>query len=159
MIWGGKNQLTPRLANELVIKLADLLNLDELLTFDLLESYFLTNESTRKLLVYIITIDMNITAAESQLPINQNVMQNMQLLQRGLKNIDTWKAEFNNVVLQAVNEAQVVYFQERTAMLQCILAVLSNPGTKDRQASTLVKDLLKDSKLEDNLLESLKRNR
>lgn len=83
----------------------------------------------------------------------------MQLLQRGLKNIDTWKAEFNNVVLQAVNEAQVVYFQERTAMLQCILAVLSNPGTKDRQASTLVKDLLKDSKLEDNLLESLKRNR
>ena len=86
-------------------------------------------------------------------------MQNMQLLQRGLKNIDTWKAEFNNVVLQAVNEAQVVYFQERTAMLQCILAVLSNPGTKDRQASTLVKDLLKDSKLEDNLLESLKRNR
>jgi hypothetical protein len=142
-----------------VIKLSELLNLDELLTFDLLESYFLTNESTRKLLVYIITIDMNITSAESQIPMQQNAMQNLQLLQRGLKNIDTWKSEFNNVVQQAIHEAQIIYFQERTALLQIILAVLSNPGTKERQPSALIKDLLQASKLEDNLLESLKRNR
>ena len=57
--------MTPRIANELVIKLAETLNLDEVLTFDLLESYFLTNDSTRKLLVYMITIDINITNAES----------------------------------------------------------------------------------------------
>ena len=69
--------MTPRLANELVIKLAETLNLDELLTFDLLESYFLTNESTRKLLVYMITIDINITNAESQIPMQQNAMQNL----------------------------------------------------------------------------------
>lgn len=77
MIWGDKNPVTPRLANELVIKLAETLNLDELLTFDLLESYFLTNESTRKLLVYMITIDINITNAESQIPMQQNAMQNL----------------------------------------------------------------------------------
>ncbi len=69
--------MTPRLANELVIKLAETLNLEELLTFDLLESYFLTNESTRKLLVYMITIDINITNAESQIPMQQNAMQNL----------------------------------------------------------------------------------
>ena len=57
--------MTPRIANELVIKLSETLNLDEVLTFDLLESYFLTNDSTRKLLVYMITIDINITNAES----------------------------------------------------------------------------------------------
>ena len=74
LIWGDKNPLTPRLANELVIKLAETLNLDEVLTFDLLESYFLTNESTRKLLVYMITIDINITNAESQIPLQQNAM-------------------------------------------------------------------------------------
>jgi hypothetical protein len=125
-----------------VIKLSERLNLDELLTFDLLESYFLTNDSTRKMLVYMITIDMNINSAESQIPMHQNAMQNLQLLERGLKNIDTWKAELQNVVTQVINEAQIVYMQERTAMLQCILAILSNPGTKDRQASPLIKDLL-----------------
>lgn len=76
-------------------------------------------------------------------------MQSLQLLQRGLKNIDTWKAEFNNVVLQAFNEAQIVYLQERTAMLQCILAILGNPDSKDRSIpSPLVKDLLAGGKLE-----------
>jgi hypothetical protein len=141
-----------------VIKLSEKLNLDELLTFDLLESYFLTNDSTRKMLVYMITIDMNINSAESQIPMHQNAMQNLQLLERGLKNIDTWKAELQNVVTQVINEAQIVYMQERTAMLQCILAILSNPGTKDRQASPLIKDLLQGSLLETNLLASLTRN-
>jgi len=46
---------------DLVIKLSQILNLDEMLTFDLLESYFSTNDTTRKLLVYIKTIEMNIT--------------------------------------------------------------------------------------------------
>ena len=142
----------------MVIKLSEKLNLDELLTFDLLESYFLTNDSTRKMLVYMITIDMNINSAESQIPMHQNAMQNLQLLERGLKNIDTWKAELQNVVTQVINEAQIVYMQERTAMLQCILAILSNPGTKDRQASPLIKDLLQGSLLETNLLASLTRN-
>jgi hypothetical protein len=57
--------LTPRLAQDLVIKLSQILNLDEILTFDLLESYFSTNETTRRLMVYIKTIEMNITQAES----------------------------------------------------------------------------------------------
>ncbi len=87
-------------------------------------------------------------------------MQSLQLLQRGLKNIDTWKAEFNNVILQAFNEAQIVYLQERTAMLQCILAILGNPDSKDRSIpSPLVKDLLAGGKLEQSLIDSLKRNR
>lgn len=77
MVWGDKNPLTPRMANELVIKLAEALNLDEVLTFELLESYFLTNESTRKLLLYMITIDINITNAESQIPLQQNALQNL----------------------------------------------------------------------------------
>ena len=77
-----------------------------------------------------------------------------------MKNIDTWKAEFSNVVLQAFNEAQIVYFQERTAMLQCILAILSNPGTKERGIpSTLIRDLLAGGKLEQTLIDSLKKNR
>lgn len=57
--------MTPRLAQDLVIKLSQILNLDEILTFDLLESYFSTNETTRRLMVYIKTIEMNITQAES----------------------------------------------------------------------------------------------
>ncbi len=61
--------MTPNVAKELVLKLAETLNLDEVLTFELLESYFLTNESTRKLLVYMITIDDNITNAERQIPL------------------------------------------------------------------------------------------
>lgn len=69
MIWGDKKALTPNVAKELVLKLAETLNLDEVLTFELLESYFLTNESTRKLLVYMITIDDNITNAERQIPL------------------------------------------------------------------------------------------
>ena len=44
-------------------------------------------------------------------------------------------------------------------MLQCILAILSNPGTKDRLPSTLVKDLLAGGKLEQTLLDSLKKNK
>jgi hypothetical protein len=63
--WGGRDPLTPRLAQDLVIKLSQILNLDEILTFDLLESYFSTNETTRRLMVYIKTIEMNITQAES----------------------------------------------------------------------------------------------
>ena len=69
LIWGDKKALTPNVAKELVLKLAETLNLDEVLTFELLESYFLTNESTRKLLVYMITIDDNITNAERQIPL------------------------------------------------------------------------------------------
>ncbi len=38
--WGGKQNLSPRLANELVLKVSDRLNLDEMQTFDLLEAYF-----------------------------------------------------------------------------------------------------------------------
>jgi len=57
--------LAPRLAQDLVIKLSQILNLDEILTFDLLESYFSSNDTTRRLLVYIKTIEMNITQAES----------------------------------------------------------------------------------------------
>ena len=57
--------MTPRLAQDMVIKLSQILNLDEILTFDLLESYFSTNETTRRLMVYIKTIEMNITQAES----------------------------------------------------------------------------------------------
>jgi hypothetical protein len=59
--WGGKDPLSARMANELVVKLSETLNLDELLTFDLLESFFLTNETTRKTLIYLITIDQNIS--------------------------------------------------------------------------------------------------
>ena len=44
-------------------------------------------------------------------------------------------------------------------MLQCILAILSNPGTKDRQPSTLVKDILAGGKLEQSLIDSLKKNK
>ncbi len=44
-------------------------------------------------------------------------------------------------------------------MLQCILAILSNPGTKDRQPSTLVKDILAGGKLEQTLIDSLKKNK
>lgn len=44
-------------------------------------------------------------------------------------------------------------------MLQCILAILSNPGTKDRQASTIIKDLLTGGRLEQCLIDSLKKNR
>jgi hypothetical protein len=44
-------------------------------------------------------------------------------------------------------------------MLQCILAILSNPGTKDRQPSTLIKDLLAGGKLEQTLIDSLKKNK
>ena len=57
--------MAPRLAQDLVIKLSQILNLDEILTFDLLESYFSSNDTTRRLLVYIKTIEMNITQAES----------------------------------------------------------------------------------------------
>jgi len=49
------------MANDLVLKLSETLNLDELITFDLLEAYFSTNDSTRRILVYLKTIDMNIT--------------------------------------------------------------------------------------------------
>jgi hypothetical protein len=59
--WGGKDPLSARMANELVVKLSETLNLDEILTFDLLESFFLTNETTRKTLIYLITIDQNIS--------------------------------------------------------------------------------------------------
>lgn len=44
-------------------------------------------------------------------------------------------------------------------MLQCILGILSNPGTKDRQPSTLVKDILAGGKLEQTLIDSLKKNK
>ena len=57
--------MAPRLSQDLVIKLSQILNLDEILTFDLLESYFSSNDTTRRLLVYIKTIEMNITQAES----------------------------------------------------------------------------------------------
>jgi hypothetical protein len=66
--WGGKDPLTLRMANDLVLKLSNLINLNEEQTFDLLESYFLSSDSTRKLLIYLVTIDLNITNAESQLP-------------------------------------------------------------------------------------------
>lgn len=42
--WNGKDTLSTRLANELVIKLCETLNLDELLAFELLETYFATSD-------------------------------------------------------------------------------------------------------------------
>ena len=68
--------MTPRMANELVIKLADILNLDEVLTFELLEAYFLTNDQTKKLLIYLETLDINISNGEAQMP-QPNTILNM----------------------------------------------------------------------------------
>lgn len=74
-----------------------------------------------------------------------------------MKNIDTWRKEFANVSSQIFNELQIVYLQERSALLQCVLLLLKNPMTKDGQASQHIKDLFKQN-LEDNLLNSLKKN-
>ena len=49
------------------MRLSTLLNLDELLTFDLLESFFMTNETTRRTLIYLITIDQTLTDIEFQI--------------------------------------------------------------------------------------------
>ena len=62
--WGGKDIVTPRMTEQLIIKLSTLLNLDEILTFDLLESFFMTNDQTRKTLIYLITIDQSINNIE-----------------------------------------------------------------------------------------------
>ena len=103
--WGGRQNLSPRLASELVIKVSERLNLDEVQTFDLLESYFSTNESTRKLLDYIFSTDQMITEAEQALPQNINMLQNMQIIQQRLKNIEKYKSEFSLAVNQALNES------------------------------------------------------
>ena len=50
-----------------MVRLSTLLNLDELLTFDLLESFFMTNDTTRRTLIYLITIDQNLTNIENQI--------------------------------------------------------------------------------------------
>jgi hypothetical protein len=52
------------MAEELIVKLSTILNLDELLTFDLLESYFMINVETRQTLIYLITIDNNLSNIE-----------------------------------------------------------------------------------------------
>lgn len=65
MKWAGKDILSTRLANELVIKLSDTLSLDEVLTFELLETYFASTDQTRKTFIYLITIDQQIFQAES----------------------------------------------------------------------------------------------
>ncbi len=62
--WGGKDIVTQRMAEELIVKLSTILNLDELLTFDLLESYFMINVETRQTLIYLITIDNNLSNIE-----------------------------------------------------------------------------------------------
>jgi hypothetical protein len=66
--WGGKDPLTVRLANELVFKLSDTLNLDEVLSFDLLEGYFFSSDQGRRQFMYLITIDQNISKAEGEIP-------------------------------------------------------------------------------------------
>jgi hypothetical protein len=78
--WGGKDVLTPRIAENLVVRLSTLLNLDELLTFDLLESFFMTNDTTRRTLIYLITIDQNLTNIENQIQQQgSTILQNPQL--------------------------------------------------------------------------------
>jgi len=45
--WGDIAPLSPSIREELVFRLSDQLNLDELLTFDLLDAYFITDEKTK----------------------------------------------------------------------------------------------------------------
>lgn len=45
------------MANELVIRLSDTIKVDELITFEIVDSYFMTNDNTRKNLIYLRQID------------------------------------------------------------------------------------------------------
>ncbi len=58
--WGEKINLTVKVYNELLIKLSDMLNLDEILAFDLLDSYFVTDEKTKAQFSYLTTVDKNL---------------------------------------------------------------------------------------------------
>jgi len=82
----------------------------------------------------------------------------MQIMQQRIRNIETWNQEYRTCVSQAINEAQVVFFEERAALLKCILALLTAKISGDKNASQLVKDLLLGGTLETNLVKSLHRN-
>lgn len=135
------------MAEELVVKLATVLNLDELLAFDLLESFFMTNDTTRRTLIYLITIDQNLLNLEQQIrQQGQSILQNPQLASQRLRNMESWKQEFALTVNQVLAESQAVYLQERAALLACVLAVLSHGG------EATVKEL------QPQLMPSLRRN-
>ena len=55
----------------------------------------------------------------------------MQLMQQRIRNIETWTQEYRTCVAQAINEAQVVFFEERAALLKCILALLTGNISSD----------------------------
>lgn len=129
------------------------INIDELQSFDILESYFVSTEKSRKLLVYLITLDQNLTMGESQLA---GIQLSSTLFQQRHKNVETWKREFVQVVAQAVSDAQLYYLQERICLLQCILAFLNYPGS-NLKASACIKEMLTLG-LEKNLLDNLDKN-
>ena len=64
-------------------------------------------------------------------------------MQQRIRNIETWTQEYRTCVAQAINEAQVVFFEERAALLKCILALLTGNISSDQNASQLVNNLLK----------------
>ena len=61
-----------------------------------------------------------------------------------MKNMETWKREFSTVAAQIYHELQIIYLQERSCLLQCILTLLRNPpNTKDVPgAFDFIKELL-----------------
>ena len=64
MKWGN-DKLTPRLINQLILPLASSLNLDELIMFEILETFFFTDDSGRRILIYMVSIDQNISNTET----------------------------------------------------------------------------------------------
>lgn len=65
--WGDQIVLTQMIRDELVFRLSENLNLDEVLTFDLLDSYFLTDDKTKSQFSYLTTVEKSLQNVMNEL--------------------------------------------------------------------------------------------
>ena len=65
--WAGKVDLTPIVKEHLVLKVAEDLNLDELVAFDLIDQYFLSEEKNSENFKYLSSINQRLDYIKNEL--------------------------------------------------------------------------------------------
>ncbi|CDW91447.1 UNKNOWN [Stylonychia lemnae] len=158
--WGGVLPLSPLLCKTLVLRFSSSLNLDELLSFDLLDSYFLTNDQSKKQFSYINQVEQNINSLSQELQRTQQQNQNnLQLYQQTTmtfnKMIEKWSQEFQTTTAQILDDSMQVYFEERKSLFDSVSIVLE---FKMRYPQTKVVETFTQQDLPENLIKSLEQN-
>eukprot|EP00347_Sterkiella_histriomuscorum_P005140 403357742 len=150
--WGDVQPVNRLIIEEIIQKLSETLNLDALQTFDLLDSYFITNDVTKKQLGLLDSMAKSYENQQMQL---QNMMPVQNQFQGALRLSQRFQQEFNILAKEVLSNAQQCYFEERRCLFQALFLVLEIQLRYSR--SNLVQPLLQGDVIE-NLIKSLEFN-